>query len=305
LLIGSRPRVQVQAYYLCCTETGGTTSSVTSEIESIVLTSTESSRLTQRMGNKNLDPEVESSGILRYTKCQTSLDRMTNEEMITRLTCLDITKDKILQTCEQFEIGNHAGHFPEYNKWYTSASESDDFHIKYAIRLLRYSQQLRLLRFKMVPSKVPEAKFWAVVFYLMNENDRGEDITRNKGTEVSVNRDKELADLRQRLELANDQIKTLESKLSDSPTASTKTKQTNKKHNGEWKVDKDCEEFLSLEDEMKENLREGKIKRLNEVREQMKFILETDDISRTTGLWECCRQDNYHADGCCENYDHS
>ena len=68
------------------------------------------------------------------------------------------------------------------------------------------------------------------------------------------------------------------------------------KHKGEWEVHPDCKEFMKLEDHLKDNLRNEKQKRLNEVRSQMKFILDTDDIEDSYGKWTCCGQEEYKAE---------
>mmetsp|Transcript_3287 Transcript_3287/g.4744 ORF Transcript_3287/g.4744 Transcript_3287/m.4744 type:complete len:492 (+) Transcript_3287:151-1626(+) len=73
-----------------------------------------------------------------------------------------------------------------------------------------------------------------------------------------------------------------------------------KKHKGKWIMDQDSKDFLELEQEIKENLRQEKERRLKEVRDQMKFILDTDDISHSFGEWDCCNASEYNAEGCTE-----
>eukprot|EP00553_Chaetoceros_curvisetus_P010698 CAMPEP_0204619978 /NCGR_PEP_ID=MMETSP0717-20131115/6158_1 /ASSEMBLY_ACC=CAM_ASM_000666 /TAXON_ID=230516 /ORGANISM="Chaetoceros curvisetus" /LENGTH=182 /DNA_ID=CAMNT_0051634061 /DNA_START=120 /DNA_END=668 /DNA_ORIENTATION=+ len=63
--------------------------------------------------------------------------------------------------------------------------------------------------------------------------------------------------------------------------------------NGKWVMEKESTEFLSLDEEIKSKLREAKKKRLEEVHEQMKFILDTDDMKDSRGQWSCCGNDNY------------
>lgn len=71
-----------------------------------------------------------------------------------------------------------------------------------------------------------------------------------------------------------------------------------KPHKGEWEVHPDCAEFLKLDDHLKDNLRKEKEKRLNEVRSQMKFILDSDDVKDSYGKWQCCGKEEYLAEGC-------
>ena len=72
----------------------------------------------------------------------------------------------------------------------------------------------------------------------------------------------------------------------------------NPQHTGEWEVHPDCAEFMKLDDHLKDNLRQEKQKRLNEVLLQMKFILDTDDVKDSYGKWTCCGKEEYDADGC-------
>lgn len=69
-------------------------------------------------------------------------------------------------------------------------------------------------------------------------------------------------------------------------------------HPGRWIMEKQCEEFFMLDEDIKEQLRESKKKRLEEVKEQMKFILDTDDLSLTRGKWDCCGKTGYQEHGC-------
>jgi len=71
-----------------------------------------------------------------------------------------------------------------------------------------------------------------------------------------------------------------------------------KVHSGTWDMHPDCNEFMQLDDHLKENLRQEKEKRLGEVLSQMKFILDTDDIKDSYGSWSCCGEEKYEADGC-------
>lgn len=69
-------------------------------------------------------------------------------------------------------------------------------------------------------------------------------------------------------------------------------------HKGTWEIHRDCVDFLGLDEHLKENLRKEKKKRLEEVRSQMKFILDTDDIKDSYGKWSCCGEEEYTANGC-------
>ena len=66
------------------------------------------------------------------------------------------------------------------------------------------------------------------------------------------------------------------------------------KPNGKWIMDQDSIEFLNYPDELKTNMRNEKLKRLNTVREEMKFILDTDNIEDSNGHWSCCNSTTYN-----------
>jgi hypothetical protein len=55
---------------------------------------------------------------------------------------------------------------------------------------------------------------------------------------------------------------------------------------------------LELDDHLKHTWRKEKKKRLDEVRSQMKFILDTDNIKDSYGKWSCCGKEEYAANGC-------
>lgn len=69
-------------------------------------------------------------------------------------------------------------------------------------------------------------------------------------------------------------------------------------HKGSWEIDSDCSEFMKLDACLKENLRQEKKKRLNEVLSQMKFILDSDEIKDSYGKWSCCGRETYDTEGC-------
>jgi len=63
------------------------------------------------------------------------------------------------------------------------------------------------------------------------------------------------------------------------------------KHKGTWIVSKDTLEFLKYPAEAKQALRVEKQKRLTKVKEEMKFIIDSDDqLQDTNGYWDCCQQ---------------
>ena len=69
-------------------------------------------------------------------------------------------------------------------------------------------------------------------------------------------------------------------------------------HKGKWKMDADSQEFLQFPTEVKESLRKEKQKRLAQVHQEMKFILDGDELHHTHGRWDCCGKTSYHAASC-------
>lgn len=123
-------------------------------------------------------------------------------------------------------------------------------------------------------------------------------------------RDDEIARLRRGLEEARATIELLEASstsnrpASDTATAAAQAQPTDVStalplHKGKWEMDRDSADFLALDDELRSNLRREKAKRLEEVRRQMRFILDTDDVSASHGKWGCCGHEEYlGGDGC-------
>jgi chromosome segregation ATPase len=85
----------------------------------------------------------------------------------------------------------------------------------------------------------------------------------------------------------------------DSPAETRSTKDESglslSTHTGQWVMDQDSKDFLEFPVELKENLRMEKRKRLEEVAQQMKFILDSDAIQDSNGSWDCCGQNRYES----------
>jgi hypothetical protein len=84
----------------------------------------------------------------------------------------------------------------------------------------------------------------------------------------------------------------------DTNEATTITNTSINLHAGKWSMSAESNEFISLDEEIKQKLRHGKQKRLHDVLEQMKFIMDSDDVKDSQGKWECCGQTVY--DSPCE-----
>jgi len=66
-------------------------------------------------------------------------------------------------------------------------------------------------------------------------------------------------------------------------------------HHGTWIMDQDSQDFLSYPEEVKENMRREKQKRLKQVQQDMQFILDSDRPEDSNGHWQCCGETLYHS----------
>eukprot|EP00956_Cyclotella_meneghiniana_P015083 scaffold22859_cov54-Cyclotella_meneghiniana.AAC.3 len=252
-----------------------------------------------------------------------------------------------------------------------------DEHVPLALEILSVHPYLKDVRFKLVPSKMPEEKFWAALFGILNDGavdidkligdvttdailddyDTGDEVELNRSASSpssvkaksaqSPHRDFQvdssnttspyleeiqaqnelISRLQKSLREANHKIRKLGIEVhkernkrhsegiangndtmgqthrgkhpSSCPRCNSKLGiESTSQHSGTWEMHKDCEEFLKLDDHLKENLRKEKEKRLNEVLSQMKFILDSDDMKDTYGKWSCCGKEEYEAEGC-------
>ena len=184
-------------------------------------------------------------------------------------------------------------------------------HMQMALFMLKTSPELKTLRFKMVPAKMSEPRFWNAVFYLLLTDEEKLAIRDRyrcqsyangdgDGDDENVDMDFDGADDKFKNILAekNAQIVELQKKLSQTEKALAEAIENGGKcviaaHKGTWVMDKESQEFLVLDEEIKARLREGKQARLNDVHNQMKFILDSDNVEDTHGKWDCCGQDDY------------
>lgn len=76
-------------------------------------------------------------------------------------------------------------------------------------------------------------------------------------------------------------------------------------HSGQFELDKISKEFYALDNTLKQTLRTEKQKRISQVMNELKFILDTDDIQDAYGHYSCCNADKYNAKGCKTNTSHN
>ncbi|KAL3927519.1 MAG: hypothetical protein SGBAC_013053, partial [Bacillariaceae sp.] len=138
-----------------------------------------------------------------------------------------------------------------------------------------------------------------------NGNGQGSKSIYHKLLEEQLaKKDAEIADLKKQLEDVQETLldvaKLPSSQPTSAPSTTTMTTTTTTteqcQHTGQWKMSKDSEEFLAYPEQVKGAMRAEKQKRLNQVKEELKFILDSDDVADSHGQWNCCGNTDYDAD---------
>lgn len=268
-----------------------------------------------------------------------NLSLLSDEDLKSHLSnYVHMTKFDIRNTATDFQMESSVS----TENWYTQSTDiikidksegtvSGDIikvsHMDLALSILKLSPEIRALRFKIVPAKLSECKFWSAVFYLLENrtpdslgastlttvtkelyrkhSDSGTEedhVISQVASPVSVGndaavhsiikqKDKELVSLRQQLTKTKQELSLLQKQYSQLKSVNSPTST----HKGKWIRSQESIEFVALDEEMKEKLREGKKQRLKDVSDQMKFILDTDDDKDSSGKWNCCGETVYSA----------
>jgi len=201
-------------------------------------------------------------------------------------------------------------------------SQTDSKETDLAMELHALSPALATLRFRLVPSKLKEPVFWMTVFQILQERleeHNGEKILSDEtDTETQPHSDDGLSSASEPTLYYQDlleertkeirklklRIKALESQLNNRPaqpstpsaSQSPPANQQGPSHTGSWIMDDDSKDFMSYPPELKQNMRQEKQKRLKQVQQDMKFILDSDRVEDSNGKWDCCGQDSYHGE---------
>ena len=226
---------------------------------------------------------------------------LPNCELMERLESTTLTKESILQAhniIAQYNLSDET--------WYHNVNDSkEDSQTAIAIYLLQNSN-LKNLRFKLVPSKLKEDAFWYSIFFLCMTSQEQYQLVHTSDT-CSEKSSKELYKLvkcqSQDIVKLQQKIEDLKMELKDAlehqprvvtqPIVENVPEKERKTHIGTWIMEKESIEFLQLDEEIKKKLRDGKQKRLQDVHEQMKFILDSDDVKDSRGKWDGCGCDSY------------
>jgi hypothetical protein len=90
----------------------------------------------------------------------------------------------------------------------------------------------------------------------------------------------------------------------DNNDCSTESSHTCTYHKGEWVLDKQSQEFFSLEPNLRDTLRAEKQKRIQAAIAELNWIADTDDVKDALGKWSCCSTHKYNATGCAQAAQH-
>jgi hypothetical protein len=209
------------------------------------------------------------------------------------------------------------------------SKEADSPETDIAVRLNSMSQELAKLRFSMVPSRVKEPAFWESIFTILRER-LVEHNAKFTLTEMEALHDNEPTTTngyhhehahppptKASSSFPDDEVKTsivrvephtlqgqiahkdlqiaaLQHEIEKLQAALLKAKeQPPIGHTGAWVADQDSQDFMSYPEEVKDNMRREKQKRMQQVEQDMKFIIDSDKVEDSNGHWPCCGETSY------------
>ena len=247
---------------------------------------------------------------------QTDLYQLNDKELKDLLEEKSITMDEIRLVARSLKDK------PRHLGFYSQEADCPDTQL--AMTLNRLSPELANLRFKMVPGRLKEPMFWEATFTILKERlvesnarhefeaeDENGDFQQPVNTMTSfpddevdmlddINLNSEESDqdrslLLEQLAVRNSQVLELRRQVKQLKHQLHHAHSSKKLHHhkGKWIMDQDSIDFLGYPEELKQNMRSEKQKRLLQVKHDMKFILDTDDIEDSNGHWNCCQATKY------------
>ena len=321
----------------------------TKEEKPVSVTDSEKSEEEEPFINPNTEGKVDSELIEENENNLETIPLRLDPETISREQLEQILQEKSVIT-RKVILKTFRNHPSELDLYYQNEEESEVYqdrvnaYTNIALMLLSLSPTLKDLRFKLVPAKVSEGKFWGAVFVFLGidvsfkrsessiENETSDGMNHNvieeePKTSTSSKRQEEqqvvvvpdqnnfsrsvsdmggsttsnMEDLRSLLRQKDQEIIRLRREVAEAQAKCRgviETKDPLKSHKGKWILSQDSTDFLNLDDEIKCNLRREKQKRIKEINDQMKFILDSDDIQDSDGKWDCCNSPLYNGKGC-------
>jgi len=197
--------------------------------------------------------------------------------------------------------------------YFSSDGESTTEEAQLAIRLLTLSPPLAKLRFRMVPANISESSFWEAVFALLKErvfyhqgleaeencsssqNNNGHHYKDDSALRMTLaSKNREIASLQRQVKELQQKRLQQQHKAKDN-IQEEPTPLQQKKHKGKWVMNQDSIDFLNYPAEVKRNMRQEKQRRLQQIQNEMKFIIDSDHEKDSHGHWNCCGNTEYQA----------
>ena len=192
--------------------------------------------------------------------------------------------------------------------------------------LLSSNPTLSLWRYKLVPARISEYLFWRCLFtqldaqhpdYHTYQHQHTQQQQQQKqqqeqqsqaqidftaitsaGTAAS---EREIDSLKAQILSLQQQIADLHSQLHQKQpphTAAPAVPSARSAHRGRWQPDKNTLEFFALDESLRTTLRQQKERRLEDVRREMRWIVDSERVEEGPGRWECCGKEEWDAEGC-------
>jgi hypothetical protein len=270
----------------------------------------------ERMGQSASRPGSEDDKRKWKQGKKTVLCELLDCELVALLQGKPLTLEEIRHVGRSIQRRRQAPHEGYY------AQDADAPEAQLAARLNAANKGLARQRFLLVPSRLKEPIFWEATIALVQErlvehNARCqlelEEPRRDRATNAilreetsSIPDDQRIDEkveetLYSKLALKDYEVSALKQQVNElqqlllttSSSSSSTTFQKQPSHKGNWIMEKDSVDFLEYPDDIKTNMRSEKKRRLRQIRNDMKFILDSDNLEDTNGHWDCCGAQEY------------
>ena len=196
--------------------------------------------------------------------------------------------------------------------------------------LLSSNATLSLWRYKLVPARISEYLFWRCLFQQLDaqhpdyqtyeqqaqqqqQQQEQQSHTYSQQSQLQTEStaaasaataatEREIESLKAQLASLQHHIADLTTQLHNQHNTHTQHTATDQStvsaHRGRWQPDKNTLEFFALDESLQSTLRQQKERRLDDVRREMRWIVDGDRVEDGPGRWECCGKEEWSAEGC-------
>ena len=187
--------------------------------------------------------------------------------------------------------------------------------------LLTSNPALSLWRYKLVPARISEYLFWRCLFSQLDAQHPDYQSYEQQQTQQTFPQqppaqadpsatahsiaasEREIESLRAQIVSLQQQIAHLHTRLDEQQqqqhtSAASTAPPSASAHSGRWQPDKHTLEFFALDESLRATLRGQKEKRLDDVRREMRWIVDGDRLEEGPGRWDCCGKEEWTAEGC-------